>query len=146
MVNFNEIINVFELAVNQNNYFKGFGFGPIDDLDAVVNQGYPLFFVRPMTSPGLTNEGRLRTLTFEVYALDVPKVSQQDTRVALSNTEQGIYDVYSYFNDGPIQYDIQVSMSNIAPLNEAFQDRAVGWVSTITIIGDASGVSYCDIP
>jgi len=147
MTTYNELINLFENAtLNEINYFKGFAHGGIEKIDAVVNQGYPLLFVRPMSSPGLTGvDGRQRELVFEIYSLDVPKISRDDYRVAMSNTEQGLLDFYSYILDGPVQYDLQITMSQIVPVLEVFQDRAVGWVMTITIITDAVGVSYCDI-
>ena len=116
MVNYQEIVNLFELAVNQNQYYKGFGHGSIDNLDAVVNRGYPLLFMRPMSSQGLSGlDGRVRTLTFEFYSLDVPKLSDHDNRISLSNTEQGLYDIYGYILDGPVQYDLQIEMTNIVP-------------------------------
>lgn len=147
MTTYNELINLFEnITLNQINYFKGFGHGGIEKIDAVVNQGYPLLFVRPMSSPGLTGvDGRQRELVFEIYSLDVPKISIDDNRVALSNTEQGLLDFYATLLDGPSQYDVQVIMNGIVPALEVFQDRAVGWVMTITIITDAVGVTYCDI-
>lgn len=146
MVSYNELVNTFELAINQNPYYKGFGHGGIEKIDAVVNQGYPLFFVRPITSIGLLGEfGKERLLTFEFYSLDVPKLSDEDNRKVLSNTEQGLYDFFAFFNDGPVQYDLQIQMVNIIPLLEVFQDRAVGWVSTCNLISDAVGVSYCVI-
>lgn len=147
MINYQEIVNVFELAVGENEFYKGFGHGSIDNLDAVVNRGYPLLFMRPLSSQGLTGQdGRVRTLTFELYSLDVPKISDEDKRFSLSNTEQGIYDVYAYFLDGPVQYDFSLSFVNIVPLIEAFGDKAAGWVGTINIESTASGISYCKIP
>tara|TARA_R110000822_G_scaffold61319_5_gene151814 strand:- start:2110 stop:2556 length:447 start_codon:yes stop_codon:yes gene_type:complete len=147
MINFQEIVNLFELAVAQNQYYKGFGFGAIDNLDSVVNRGYPLMFMRPLSSPGLSGQdGRVRTLTFELYSLDVPKLSDQDRRISLSNTEQGIYDVYGFILDGPVQYDFSMSFLNIVPLIEAFGDKAAGWVATINLESTASGISYCNIP
>lgn len=147
MINYQEIVNVFELAVGENEFFKGFGHGSIDNLDAVVNRGYPLLFMRPLSSQGLSGQdGRVRTLTFELYSLDVPKISDEDRRFSLSNTEQGIYDVYAYFLDGPVQYDFSLSFINIVPLIEAFGDKASGWVATINIESTASGISYCKIP
>lgn len=147
MTLYNEIINTFENLVGNHRYYKGFGHGSIDKIDAVVNRGYPLLFVRPMSSPGLTGiDGRQRELVFEIYSLDVPRLSDEDGRLVMSNTEQGLYDVYAYILDGPVQYDLQVTMSNIVPLYEAFQDRALGWVATFTVITDAVGVTYCDIP
>lgn len=146
MVRYDEIINVFENIVNNHNYFKGFGHGSIDKIDAAVNRGYPLLFVRPLSSPGLTGiDGRQRELVFEIYALDVPKLSDEDMRIVLNNTEQGLYDVYAYILDGPVQYPLQIQMTNIVPLIEAFQDKAAGWVMTVTIITDSKEISYCDI-
>ena len=147
MINFQEIVNLFEMAVDQNQYYKGFGFGSIDNLDSVVNRGYPLMFMRPLSSPGLSGQdGRVRTLSFELYSLDVPKLSDNDRRISLSNTEQGIYDVYGFILDGPVQYDFDMSFSNIVPLIEAFGDKAAGWVATINLESTASGISYCNIP
>lgn len=146
MTRYDELINTFELIVTNHNYFKGFGHGSIDKIDAAVNRGYPLLFVRPLSSPGLTGiDGRQRELTFEIYSLDVPKLGDEDMRKVLSNTEQGLYDFYSYILDGPVQYDLQIQMVNIVPLVEAFQDKACGWLMTITIITDAVNVTYCDM-
>jgi len=147
MINYQEIVNLFELAVTQNVYYKSFGHGSIDNLDAVVNRGYPTLFMRPLSSSGLSgNDGRVRTLTFELYSLDIPRLSDEDRRISLSNTEQGIYDVYSYILDGPVQYDFDIEMVNIVPLIEAFGEKASGWVSTINLSSTASGITYCNIP
>ena len=147
MINYQEIINLFELAVSENQFYKGFGHGSIDNLDSIANRGYPLLFMRPLSSPGLSGQdGRVRTLTFELYSLDVPKISDEDRRFSLSNTEQGIYDVYGFILDGPVQYDFDMTFSNIVPLIEAFGDKASGWVSTINLETTASGITYCNIP
>lgn len=147
MINYQEIVNLFELAVGENNFYKGFGHGSIDNLDSAVNNGYPLMFMRPLSSPGLSGQdGRVRTLTFEIYSLDVPKLSDQDRRISLSNTEQGLYDIYGYILDGPVQQDFDMSFNNITPLIEAFGDKASGWVANINLDSTASGISYCNIP
>lgn len=146
MTRYDEIINTFENMVANHNYYKGFAHGSIDKIDAAVNRGYPLLFVRPLSSPGLTGiDGRQRELVFEIYSLDVPKISDEDGRIVMSNTEQGLYDVYAYILDGPVQYDLQISMTNIIPLVEAFQDKALGWVMTVTLTTDAVGITYCDL-
>lgn len=146
MVRYDELVNTIELFVTNHNYFKGFGHGSIEYIDAAVNRGYPLLFMRPMSSPGLTGiDGRQRELTFEFYSLDVPKLKDEDMRIVLNNTEQGLYDMYAYILDGPVQYPLQITMSNIIPLVEAFQDKAVGWLMTATIITDSKEISYCDI-
>jgi hypothetical protein len=147
MINYQEIINLFELAVGENQFYKGFGHGSIDNLDAAVNRGYPLLFIRPLASPGLSGQdGRVRTLTFEMYSLDVPKISDEDRRISLSNTEQGLYDIYGYILDGPVQQDFDFTFTGITPTIEAFGDKAAGWVGTINIESTASGISYCNIP
>ena len=147
MTNFREIVNTFELAVNQNQFYKGFGHGAIDQLDATVNRGYPLLFMRPLSSQGLSGvDGRVRTLTFELYSLDVPKISDQDRRISLSNTEQGLYDIYSFILDGPVQYEFGMTFSGIVPLIEAFGDKAAGWVATINLESSGTGITYCNIP
>lgn len=147
MTLYNEIINTFENLVGNHRYYRGFGHGSIEKIDAVVNHGYPLLFVRPLSSPGLTGvDGRQRELVFEIYSLDVPKLSDEDGRLVMSNTEQGLYDVYSYILDGPVQYDLQITMTNLVPLYEAFQDKALGWLGTFTVITDADGITYCNIP
>ena len=147
MINYDQIINVFELATTQNQFYKGFGHGAIDQLDATVNRGYPLLFMRPLSSQGLSGvDGRVRTLTFELYSLDVPKISDLDRRVALSNTEQGIYDIYSFILDGPVQYEFGMTFASIVPLIEAFGDKAAGWVATINLESAGTGITYCNIP
>lgn len=141
-----EIINLFENIVTNHQFYKGFGHGAIQWIDAKKNRRYPLLFVRPMSSQGLTGiDGRVRTLTFEIYSLDVPKIGDEDQRKLLSNTEQGLYDVFAYFTDGPVQYPIGIQMVSIVPLTEAFQDAASGWVSTINIDTSGQGISYCDM-
>ncbi len=146
MVRYDEFINTIELFTDTHHYFKGFGHGSIDKIDAVVNQGYPLLFIRPIQSFGLTGiDGRARSLSFEFYSLDVPKLSDEDMRKVLSNTEQGLYDVYAYILDGPVQESLQIEMNSLTPLVEAFQDKAAGWVMTVTITTDSSGISYCEI-
>jgi len=146
MVRYDEFINTVELFTTTNHYFKGFGHGSIDKIDAAVNRGYPLLFVRPIQSFGLTGiDGRERRLTFEFYSLDVPKLGDEDMRKVLSNTEQGLYDLFGYILDGPVQYSLQMEMVSITPLVEAFQDKAAGWVMTASIVTDAVGISYCEI-
>ena len=146
MVRYDELVNTVELFISNHNYFKGFAHGSIDKIDAAVNRGYPLLFMRPMSSPGLQGiDGRERRLTFEFYSLDVPKLGDEDMRKVLNNTEQGLYDLYAYILDGPVQYPLQIEMSNIVPLIEAFQDKAAGWVTTLTFLTDAKGITYCDI-
>lgn len=148
MINYKEIVDLFETAVSDHKYLKYFRFGTLDNIDSTINSPLPMAFLRPMTSPGLITgtDGRSRELTFELYVLDQPKLSDEDGRVVLSNTEQALYDLYSFFYDGSYQQELDITMATIIPVNEAFQNRLSGWVATISIVTSAKGISYCNIP
>ena len=148
MINYKEIVDLFETAVRDHAYLKYFRHGTIDNIDVAVNAPLPMAFLRPLQSVGLVTgtSGRNRELTFELYVLDQPKTSDEDGRLVLSNTEQASYDLFSFFYDGSYQQSMDIEMDSIIPVNEAFQNRLSGWVSTIRIITSAQGISYCNIP
>ena len=143
---YREIINDFTTAVDSNLSVGTFDTGTIDYLDAnAVNKTYPYIYLRPITSQGVVD--RVRGITFELYSLDVPKLSDESPVGTLSDTENRIYDILSYFNYGPtdIQQKYQVEITSLAPVNEAFQDRVYGWVATIDVTS-AWKWNYCDYP
>jgi len=141
---YSQIIGFFEQAANEHLAINSFGTGPIDYLDAKSqNTLYPLLFVRPLASPGTT--GKIRTLNFEVFSLDVPKVSQENALDVMSNTEIYLYDIGAWFNYGPIQQNIEYVMNSITPVNEAFKDRAFGWAASVNIIVPYV-YNYCNFP
>lgn len=148
MINYKDIVDLFETAVTEHSYLQHFKHGTIDNIDVAVNSPLPMAFLRPLQSTGLLTgtSGRNRELTFELYVLDQPKISDEDGRLVLSNTEQASYDMFSFFYDGSYQQSMDIEMDSIIPVNEAFQNRLSGWVSTIRIITSAQGVSYCNIP
>ena len=51
----------------------------------------------------------------------------------------------AYIRRGPEQQTLDFSMSNINPVNEAFQDRVYGWVANVTVIEQAV-YNYCNFP
>ena len=143
---YKDIVGYFQQACDAHVAIKSFAEGAIDYLDAnSQNIKYPFVFLRPLASPGIT--ANARTLTFELYALDVPKLSNQSPLQVKSNTEQYIYDVCSYINYGPIndQNGFSVYMSNMTPVNEAFNDRVYGWVTQINV-SEAGIFNYCTYP
>lgn len=143
---YREIINDFTNIVNDNLSVGTFDTGTLDYLDAnAVNKVYPYIYLRPITSQGVVD--RVRGLTFELYSLDVPKLSDESPIGVLSDTEQRIYQIISYFNYGPtdIQQKYDVEMTSLAPVNEAFQDRVYGWVATIDVLTPYKW-DYCDYP
>ena len=140
-----DIINQFATACSQHVQIASFDSGTIDYLDAsAVNRLYPFVFMRPL-SANLAD--RTRTLTFELYSLDQPKVGTSNNISVVSDTEQYIYDLMAWFNYGPADrqqwYDIQ--LQSAAPVNEAFQDRVYGWVATINVVTPFN-LDYCSYP
>ena len=145
MKTYKQIVEVFEAATTAHIPTKMFAEGAIDYLDAnSQNIKYPFMFLRPLASPGLQNN--TRTLTFELYSLDVPKLSNQSPLLVKSNTELWLYDIISYLNYGPTSdRNIACNLVNMTPVNEAFNDRVYGWVAQIDVTED--GVyNYCNFP
>ena len=143
---YNQIIEFFETAANEHLAINSFGTGPIDYLDAQSqNTIYPLLFARPMSSPGLSEAENTRTLTFELYSLDVPRLSDQNSVDIMSNTEIYLYDIGAWFNRGLYQQNIQYVMNNMTPVNEAFKDRVNGWAASVDIIVPYV-YNYCNFP
>ena len=141
---YQEIINIFQEACNAHLNVNAFDTGTIDYLDASSqNISYPYVFLRPMTSPGLQN--MVRTLEFELYGLDIPKLSNQSPAQIMSVMEQTLYDIISYFNRGNYQQEIGIELASILPVNEAFQDRAYGWMAQVRVITDGKW-DFCNFP
>ena len=141
---YQEIINIFQEACTAHLNVNAFATGTIDYLDASSqNIKYPYVFLRPMSSAGLQN--MVRTLEFELYGLDIPKLSNQSPTQIMSVMEQTLYDILSYFNRGNYQQEIGINLSSILPVNEAFQDRAYGWMAQIQVITDGKW-DYCNFP
>jgi hypothetical protein len=144
-----EIVNSFKAACNSHLAINSFGEGAINQLNNIQNIKYPYCFLRPISSTGLllNNDGygSGRSLTLELYLLDIPKISDEDQTKLMSNCEQYVYDVLSYFNFGPETYNMVVTMTGLVPLYEAFDDRTTGWMATLEIktpfIQD-----YCNFP
>ena len=141
---YSDIVGYFQQACDAHVAIQTFAEGAIDYLDAnSQNIRYPFVFLRPLASPGIT--ANTRTLTFELYALDVPKLSNQSPLQVKSNTEQYIYDIISYFNLGSQQQSEFITLQNITPVDEAFNDRAYGWVGVFTYT-DVFVLDYCAFP
>jgi len=145
MKTYKEIIEKFQSAATYHSAIESFGHGSLDKLNDIPNQPYPLLFVRPMGSPGIQPYGQ-RTLTFEVYILDIPKLDRTTDVQTMSDAERILYDVYTFFRDGAEQQLYEINMTTITPITEAFQDRVYGWMGTMNIVTDSSGITICNIP
>ncbi len=141
-----EIIEDFRDACTSNQAIATFDTGTLDFLDAnAVNKNYPYVYLRPISSQGVVD--KVRGLTFELYSMDVPQLSDQSPVTILSKTEMTIYGLLSYFNQGPaeVQQKYEINITDLSPVNEAFQDRVYGWVATIDVLTPFKW-DYCDYP
>lgn len=150
MKTYKQVVDTFQSASNAHLAIKAFAEGSIDYLDASSqNIRYPYIFLRPVASPGINLDANgvsgTRSLTFELYSLDVPKLSDASPLKIKSDTEQYIYDLIAYFNLGLDQQNEWITLQGILPVDEAFNDRAYGWVATITYT-DIAILNYCAFP
>lgn len=144
MRTYKDIVTIFENAANLHIPTKTFAEGTIDMLDATSqNVAYPYIFLRPLQSQGLQNN--THQYNFELYSLDVPKLSTESPVDIKSRTELFLYDIVSYLRLGPQQQTLDCSINFIVPVNEAFNDRAYGWVANINVTEPAV-YNYCNFP
>jgi len=144
MRSYKEIVETFQTAANNHLAIQSFASGPLDYLDSnSQNIRYPFVFLRPIEGIGFIDN--VRTLTFELYSLDVPKTSDENALTVMSNTELYLYDIGSYIRRGPYQQTMDFEMTGLAPVNEAFQDRVFGWVATIDY-KEPAVYNYCNYP
>jgi len=144
-ITYEQIVGKFQLACDQHLAIASFDSGTIDYLDAsAVNRLYPFIYLRPMNT---LQANRVRTLSFELYSLDQPKVASSSNTQVISNTELYIYDLMAWFNFGPAerQQVYEVNMINAIPVNEAFQDRLFGWMATVNVVTPWVE-DYCNYP
>ena len=140
-----DIVDKFQRAAEYHIGINTFGHGSLDKLNDNQNINYPLLYVRPLNSAGVQPYGQ-RTLTFEVYVIDVPKLDRTTDIQTMSDAERMLYDVYTFFRDGAEQQSYEIAMTGITPVQEAFQDRVFGWVGTFNIITTSAGLTVCHIP
>ena len=145
IVTYKEVVDTVQAAANAHLAVQSFAEGPISYLDAQsVNVRYPFCFLRPLSSPGLVDN--VRTLNFELYMLDVPKLSNESPVALKSRTELFLYDILGYLRYGPTnQYSMDFNLTGITPVDEGFQDRAFGWVGGLSVT--SNGIyNYCNFP
>ncbi len=147
---YQQIVNQFETACTEHLAIHQFGEGSIDRLDSLIqNVKYTFAFLRPLTSQGMVlNQNGVsgaRALNFEFYMLDVPQLTDTDVLKLQSQTEIYIYDIIAYFNLGTNQQIEYVTLNNITPLYESFNDRVAGWMANITVNTYAT-LDFCNFP
>jgi hypothetical protein len=150
MKTYAQVVETFASASAAHLAINAFAEGSIDYLDASSqNIRYPYIFLRPIQSPGINLNANgisgTRSLTFELYSLDVPQLRDASPLKIKSDTEQYIYDLIAYFNLGSQQQTEFITLQGIIPVDEAFNDRAYGWQATLTYT-DAYVLDYCAYP
>jgi len=150
MKTYQQVVETFQSASNAHLAINSFAEGAIDYLDASSqNIRYPYIFLRPVASPGINlSENGIsgtRSLTFEMYSMDIPQLKNASPLKIKSDTEQYIYDLISYINLGSAQQTEWCTLQGILPVDEAFNDRVYGWVATITY-NDSYVLDYCAFP
>lgn len=150
MRTFKNIIDTFQAACTAHKGVNTFYYGTLDKLDSTSqNVKYNYVFLRPLTSPGIVvnanGQSGIRRLSFELYSLDVPRLTESDYLTVMSDTEFIIYDLISYFNLGTQQQNSYIVINNITPVNEAFNDRVYGWVASIDYV-EIGNLDFCLYP
>jgi hypothetical protein len=150
MKTYAQVVETFASASAAHLAINAFAEGSIDYLDASSqNIRYPYIFLRPIQSPGIvlnTNGvSGTRSLTFELYSLDVPQLKDASPLKIKSDTEQYVYDLIAWFNLGSGQQTEFITLQSMIPVDEAFNDRAYGWQATLTYT-DAYVLDYCAYP
>jgi hypothetical protein len=140
---YKKIIDLFKEACDSHLGINAFKTGPLSTLDSSVDTAYPYVFLRPMNSPGMQNKARI--LNFEMYILDAVRLSNESPTDIISRLEVVAYDINNFFNQGPYQQDIGFTINSIVPVNEAFQDRAYGWMANVSV-RTAYSPNYCLFP
>jgi len=144
------IVEQFRTACNEHLAINSFGEGSIDRLDSLTqNVKYPLAFLRPLTSQGMILNANgvsgARALNFELIMMDVPQLTDTDVLKLQSQCEIYLYDIIAYFNLGSYQQLEFITLNNISPLYESFNDRVCGWVASITVNTQAT-LDFCNFP
>ena len=150
MRTFKNIIDTFQAACTAHKGVNTFYYGTLDKLDSTSqNVKYNYVFLRPLTSPGIVvnanGQSGIRRLSFELYSLDVPRLTESDYLTVMSDTEFVIYVLISYFNLGTQQQNSYIVINNITPVNEAFNDRVYGWVASIDYV-EIGNLDFCLYP
>lgn len=147
---YQQIVEQFRTACTEHLAINTFEEGSIDRLDSLVqNVKYTFAFLRPLTSQGmvLSQNGvsGARALNFEFYMMDVPQLTDTDVLKIQSQCEINIYDIIAYFNLGTVQQIEYVTLNNIVPLYESFNDRVAGWMANITV-NTYGTLDFCNFP
>lgn len=108
---------------------------------ATKDEKYPIVYIVPVTALATENTN---DFVLEIYCFDIIQKDRANINVILSDCQQILYDLYTYFiNSDNYAFDL-VDVPSFEPLNNDLLDYAAGWVMTATFA--VNNWTNCAVP
>ena len=133
MTSIQKIVSAIESFCSSHLQIKKYGADFVEQLPnfATQDEKYPIIFIVPT---GSTDGEIVKTLTFDIYCLDIIQKDRQNIITILSDTELILDDLYLNLATGD-DWTYDVTNATKTPLNNDLLDYCAGWVMTIDIEG-----------
>ena len=133
MTSVQKIVSAIESFCSSHLQIKKYGADFVEQLPnfATQDEKYPIIFIVPT---GSTDGEIVKTLTFDIYCLDIIQKDRQNIITILSDTELILDDLYLNLATGD-DWTYDVTNATKTPLNNDLLDYCAGWVMTIDIEG-----------
>jgi hypothetical protein len=96
---------------------------------ATKDEKYPIIYIVPISAVPTENTN---DFSLEIYCFDIIQKDRANINVILSDCQQILYDLYTYFiNSTNYAFDV-VDIPSFTPLNNDLLDYCAGWVMTAT--------------
>ena len=96
---------------------------------ATKDEKYPIVYIVHVSSLATENTN---DFVLEIYCFDIIQKDRENINVILSDCQQILYDLYTYFiNSTNYAFDL-VDTPTFEPLNNDLLDYAAGWVMSAT--------------
>lgn len=133
MTSVQKIVTAIETFCTNHYQVQKFGADFLEQLPnfATQDEKYPVVFVVPTGSI----EGEIvKTLTFDIYCLDIIQKGRENIITILSDTELILDDLFLNLATGD-DWTYDVTSATKTPLNNDLLDYCAGWVMSIDIQG-----------
>lgn len=108
---------------------------------ATKDEKYPIVYIVPTSATPTENTN---DFTLEIYCFDIIQKDRENINVILSDCQQILYDLYTYFiNSNDYAFDV-VDTPSFVPLNNDLLDYCAGWVMTATF--SVNNWTDCAVP
>ncbi len=108
---------------------------------ATKDEKYPIVYIVPSSATPTENTN---DFTLEIYCFDIIQKDRENINVILSDCQQILYDLYTYFiNSNDYAFDV-VDTPSFVPLNNDLLDYCAGWVMTATF--SVNNWTDCAVP